>query len=268
MTKKELVGSNVRLVTAVVLSGFASYASYRIHMTLGRDWAGDELIPLFVGPVGFVAVFLFMLLFNFLFRAPYELWGTVEDRVGELEQVLRPRFTVFAPPKQRPQPIHYGSNVMTADGKVHSVIQRANYLLSMEISNRTAKSLDSCEAYLSQLRRVDGGGDEGEQVPWQSLRLAFVPIGDEKTVTIPPHGQRTLSVFKVLGYNRAHLTTNETVPVRLAHFIQDKAEYEGVVTVTARNADAATQIWFRLTCDAPENEPIMTVIESSEIAAS
>lgn len=121
MTKKELVGSNGRLVTAVVLAGFASYASYRIHISLGRDWAGDELIPLFAGPVGFVVVFLFMLMFNFLFRAPYELWGDVEDRVSELEHILRPRFTVFAQPKQRPQPFHYGSNTMTADGKVHPI---------------------------------------------------------------------------------------------------------------------------------------------------
>jgi hypothetical protein len=114
--------------------------------------------------------------------------------------------------------------------------------------------LEGCEAYLSQLQRV---GVE-EAIPWQTIPLQFVPLGDEQTITIPPHGQRSLAIFRMTGYKRTHLPAKD-IPVEMMHLLQDKAEYEGIVTITARNAESAAIVTFHLTCDAPENKPILTV---------
>lgn len=254
MAKQELVGSNLRLATSVVLAGFASYASYRIHVDLGRDWPGDELIPIFVGPVGFVAVFLVLVIFNFVFRAPYQLLGNLDERVSNLERRLSPRFTVLSKFGQPPKAIEYGSAFLTASGILHTNVHRTNELLCIEVKNHTAATLEGCEAYLSHLQRV---GAE-EVIPWQTIPLQFVPLGDEQTITIPPHGQRSLGIFRVTGYKRTHLPAKD-IPVAMMHLLEDKAEYEGIVTITARNAEAATVVPFHLTCDAPENEPKLTV---------
>ena len=254
-TVSELIGSNVRLAAAVVLSGLVSFASFKTQSALGREWAGDELIPVFVGPISFALVFLVLLLGTWLFRTPYEQWTAVEWQVAELERRLSPRFSLTPFVGRKPEEILYGQTVTTAGGEKFTNSHSSNDTLCIPVNNETAVTLRSCEAYLSRLEEADGSG---EPRAWESIRLSWLPMaGESVAVDIPSHGKRSVFLFKVIG-NRAHLVTDQA-PVKMIHFIKDKGEYDGLVVLTAQDA-AATFVAFRLTCDAPRNPPTLSIM--------
>lgn len=255
-TVTELGGSYSRIVVGLLGSLFVSYGAYAISGALGRDWPGDELFPLFLVPLWWIGAGLAFFVFQWLFGVPYEQWDKLEGRISELEHILRPRFSVLAWVGQRPQKIEYGTHVMNAGGRMQTNIPHTNELLCLEVTNIAAVTLQGCEAYLSRLEEIE---DDHEERIWQSMRLAFVPLGGEDTVNIPPHGKRSLALFRVIGQNRVHLLTAKG-PVKMMHLIQDKGEYQGLVTLTAQNAPAATLIAFTLCCDAPENEPTISIM--------
>ena len=243
------------------LMGFILQTTFLFAILYYLPWLGDVQAEGRLAAAGIGSVFLSaLLIFAWdLVRAPEVIWSDVSGRVSLLEARLKPRFSIFLMEPQTAKPLNYGNVFHTANGKVHTNIRHSNDLLSFEVQNNSAVTLEGCEAYLSQLRRIDEA--QAGQVPWQSLRLSFAPVGEESAVNVPPYGgQRTLVVFRVLGYNRAHLI-QENVPVKMLRVIDDKGEYEGLITITANNADAATLVRFRLLCDAPENEPRFSVIE-------
>jgi hypothetical protein len=257
MTKQELVGSNTRLAVAVFLTGFASFASYQLHLAMGREWAGDELIPIFVGPVGFIAVFLIVLTINFVFRAPYEQWGALEARVTDLERRLRPAISVLAVTNHRPSPIDYGQTLLTHGGRrtTNQKYSPQDYL-RLDITNESACTLEGCEAYLTRLERLDV---EQEPQVWFAMRLPWLPVGsDEQAVAdIPRGGIRSVILFRVIA-NHVHLVEYDQVPIHMVRALNERGEYQGLVTISAKNAPSAF-IAFDLSCYGPDASPILTV---------
>jgi len=257
MTKAELVGSNPRLVASMLGAGLVSYGSYRIDLGLGRDFPGDQFIPVFVGPVGFLAVFIVLLIFNFVFRAPYHLLEVKDDRLDALERRLQPVFTVPPPSDERqPEQILYGHVTRTWGGQVYTLATQSNNVFDIPIFNGTAVTLRGCEAYLAKFQ--EAGATEPRV--WESVRLCWLPVGEDISlvVDIPSQGKRSLCVFKALN-NHVGLVTDR-IPFPMVHMIEPKGVYEGLIVITAHDT-AATQIPFRLICDAPENPPVLSVGE-------
>lgn len=256
-TVSSLWGSHGRMVGSFVFAVALSYGTYGVSNALGREWPGDELIPLFLsGPV-LAVIALGVFLFHW-FNAPYEQWGNLEERVVDLERRLRPRFSVLAFVGQKPTAFHYGNTLVTHGGTKQTIICQTNDLLRIDVTNVTATALEGCEAYLANLQDV-ARTDAEEQARWQSMRLTWMPVRDEiAEVDIPPSGLRSVVLFRVIN-NRVQLITNE-VPVRMVHLIQDKGHYQGLVTLTARNAPAVTYIAFELFCDAPESPPYLNIM--------
>jgi hypothetical protein len=255
MTREELVGSNLRLASSVILTGVTSYASYRVLGALGRDFPGDELVPAFVGPIGFALVFAVLLAFNFIFRAPYKMLDNQDERLDALERRLQPAFSIPPQEERPPETILYGDVSRTWGGQVYTIAHQTNDVFDIPIFNPTAVTLRGCEAYLATFKDANSG----EPRVWESIQLCWLPIADKHSVVdIPSQGKRSLCVFKCMN-NHVALVTDK-VPVRVVHMIEPKGVYEGVIVITAHDT-AATRIPFRLTCDAPENPPTLTVGE-------
>ena len=252
-TVSDLAGSYPRALFSALVAIGGSYGAYFVATKLGRDWPGDELIPVYAGFGCLVIIWIAWFLYNCLLHVPYEQWGAVEGRVTELERTLRPRFSVVPSVGQRPvysAPQHVA---VTVGGTVHSNRTLSEQFLCIEITNHSASTLRGCEAYLSQLQQVGG-----EESGWHSTRLEWMPAGEtDSAVDIPPLGVRSVMIFKVLG-NRALFLTQQ-LPGDLVHYLQDRAEYQGLVTLTA-DGTPATFIAFVLTCAAPEQQPTITVM--------
>jgi hypothetical protein len=201
-----------------------------------------------VGPLAFCAVFLLLLLFNWCFRIPYEQWAAADQRIKALEARLRPSFSVVPLVGRKPIRLGYGNTLTTLGGKRQTIMTQAPAeMLTIDVTNETARTIEACEAYLTQFSDPAAT----EEAFWQSLRLPWIVIGEsEGGFNIPPLGTRSIITFVVVN-NHVHLVNDRGVPVPMVHAIQPKGHYCGTITVTAQNA-AATYVAFELICDAPE----------------
>lgn len=237
--------------------GFILQTTILFAILFYQPWFGDVQQESRMAAAGIAAVLLSSLL-SFLwdlFRAPAVIFANLSSRVEDLERKLAPRFSVIPTVGQRPvypAPQHVS---VTVSGKVQSNRSLSEQFLCIEVTNNSASTLRGCEAYLSRFERVDV---DGEESGWHSTRLAWMPAGETgASVDIPPLGVRSVMIFKVLGTRPLFLTRH--LPGDLVHYLQDKAEYQGLVTLTA-DGTPATFVAFTLSCDAPEREPTISVM--------
>lgn len=241
-TVSELAGSLPRAAFSGVIAVAGSYGAYFTTSALGREWPGDELIPLYVAFACLVVVWLSWFAFTWLFRVPYEQWNNVEERATELERIIRPKFSVLLHRFGKPHRFNYGHTHRSPfTGSTQSVIQNSFVALAIDVRNETATLLEGCEAYLSHFEEIGG-----EPSVFQSLRLEWVPVGDEvATVTIPAGGQRTVIVFQMAGHRPAF--SHDRMPIEAVHMLKDGGYYFGTVTLTAKNTTSC-YVGFRLDC--------------------
>jgi len=188
--------------------------------------------------MGLIVTALFLI--NLFWFVPAALWGEQINAIADLERSLRPRFSVLANFGARRY--DFGATHRSPyTGSAQSVVQHTINALAIDVTNETHTTLERCEAYLSRFEEL--GGEPGV---FHSMRLGWVPVGDEVSVVdIPPSGQRTVIVFQVVG-NRA-VFSHDKMPVQAVHMIKEDGIYYGVVTLSAKNA-AAAYAAFRLTC--------------------
>jgi len=191
-----------------------------------------------------------------LLRAPQVIWSELTRRLADADRRLSPCFSVVPNVGSRPiypAPQHVS---VTLGGSIQSLRTLSGKYLCVEVTNSSAKTLKACEAYLSRFRRMDG-----EDPGWHAMRLEWMPVGEPTTsIDIPPLGVRSVMVFRELGNRALFLTTQ--VPGELVHYITDKGEYEGIITLTADDT-TATFIAFTLICDAPDQEPMLNVLRGT-----
>lgn len=135
-------------------------------------------------------------------------------------------------------------------------VTETNELLCFPVTNITASTLRGCEAYLSRFER-----SYGEPWFWQSRRLHWLDMDKEHAaVDIPPHGLRSVVLFKVMG-NRVHFLSDSAL-VMMSHYIEAKGQYHGLVTLTADGAPS-TLVAFTLSCDGPDQVPTINIMRKN-----
>lgn len=231
--------AGARHVVAFVLQTTILFALLYFQPWLGDVRAEGRLAAAGVASVLLSAVLSFLW---DLFRAPEEIWRELSGRVEDFEAAVRPKFSVWLTNGGSPQTFGFGNTMRSPyTGSIQSVVTQSFSALAIEVTNETATLLEGCEAYLSRFEKV-----HGEDSYFQSLRLQWVPVGEDRaTVDIPSSGKRTLLVFLVHGNRVAFL--HDQMPIQAVHLLQDDTVYMGTITLSAKNK-TSTYVEFRLDC--------------------
>lgn len=203
-----------------------------------------QAFALSFGTMGAIVVALFF--FNLFWAVPSALWGEQANEIGDLQRVIRPKFSVRLHCHGRATRFDYGHILRSPfTGSDQGVIRQSINALALDVTNETANILEDCEAYLSHIQEVNG-----EHGAFQSMRLAWLPVGGEvSTVSIPSGGYRTVILFQVVG-NRVSFS-HDQMPVQVAMMIKEEGLYQGTITLTARNT-ASSFVAFLLQCTKGE----------------
>lgn len=228
---------------------------YTVLTWIGRDTPEDVLFPLMAGPLALLSIGVVGLLINWISVVPYQQWECLENEVMVLKTALEPRFLVASHGPQLPSKIAFGLTNRTWGGTKQTNIGSATEYICIDVESGSNGVLTGCEAYIARFNKMG----EPSLDNWQSIRLPWIIAGEEQfdAIAIPPKGQRSIWLFSVLS-NRVHFH-NDKMPVSMVHMIEHDAGYEGLVVVTCKEG-ATTYIRFSLVCDAPDNQPIVTVI--------
>lgn len=254
-TVTDLFGSWGRITLSGFVGILLALAMYGLLVMLSRETPEDALLVLIVSPLVMVGVGVIGFLINWVCRIPYREWALSAANAANLEKRLSPKFSAELVPNSLPERFDYGTTTRSWGGTKQTIVTSPFEIFRIDITNLTSTTIEGCEAYLSKFAERN---PEVEKRGWQSLRLAWLPVGEgEQEIDIPPEGQRSIVLFQIRN-NRVLFSTH-VMPVQFVHQIQDQGEYEGLVAVTARNC-AATFIPFRLATDAPDSPPQLELV--------
>lgn len=234
--------------------GFVLRTVLLFGVLYAAPWLGDLRAEsrLVAAIVASVVMSVFVSFVWDLVRAPTVMWNDLAARVDDLELLLRPKFSVLvnhAPSRQYSYGVTHRSPYT---GSAQTVVSQAFNALTIDVTNASATTLEGCEAYLANFEESGG-----EPTVFNSMRLPWVPVGGEvSAVNIPPHGLRTVLVFRVVGNRVAFL--HDQMPVQAVHMIKENGTFHGLITLSAKNTPSAFMA-FRLTC-IPDEPPHFSLI--------
>ena len=125
----DLFGSYGRAALSGLVTLLIGVASYAVLRELRRNDPSDALLPLILAPCVLIAVGLVGLLINWIAVVPYSQWGSLDDRVAELERQMKPRFSVLSHAGQTAKGVDYGVTHTTFGGTRQSLFGKLRGLI-------------------------------------------------------------------------------------------------------------------------------------------
>lgn len=250
----DLVGSWWRAFFAGIVTMLASLASYKILELLKRETPEDALLPLLAGPLTLTAVGLVGLIVNWASVIPYREWAAAVSATKEAQAKLRPVLKVLNSGVLKVRDVQYGITQRSLGGTKQTILRISPPFYCVDVENASEVPIDGCAAYIESFRAVG----EKQIDEWQTIPIPWLPVADDRIekVDFSPRGRRTLFLFGV--YKNRVSFVSDLLPSKVVHLIEDQGEYEGSIVLTGSKG-GVTRMPFNLCCNAPDNEPILTV---------
>jgi hypothetical protein len=237
---------------AYVLTGYFCYLWFAYidqNSTVYEDYQIALMGALGVG----LSLFVFGFLLNVLWLIPWAIWNENVAIIDDMGQRLRPRLSINAIGPQTLRDLSFGHVNVSWAGTRQLIATDVSQGITLSVENPGATSLSNVQAYLARFRRVgEASADE-----WDTVTLPFVPVDRQiRSIDLPSGGSRRIWLFRVINNRPQFMTTD--MPLGMAQALQDRAEYEGLIVVTATGVPAS-HYPFTMICDAPENAPLLTL---------
>ncbi len=253
-TVTDLVGSCWRAFFGGTITILASLASFKILELLKRETPEEALLPLLAGPLTLTAVGFVGLLVNWASVIPYREWVAAESASKEAQAKLRPILKVLNSGVLKVRDVQYGTTQRSMGGTKETILRISPPFYCVDVENASEVPDDGCAAYIEGFKEVG----EKQIDEWQTMPIPWLPVADDRIekVGFSPRGRRTLFLFGM--YKNRVSFVSDLLPSKIVHLIEDQGEYEGVIVLTSSKG-GVTRMPFNLCCDAPDNEPILTV---------